>query len=93
MSSQITAYAVPFTVERNRAPRLYRLVNVGDECVRGLRVTLLGSGLLVPVSAPLLAPGQGVTLTVLGFELSKSSVAVVRWFRPNDDEYLWRFSF
>lgn len=93
MSNHTTAYSVPFWIDRHHAPRLYRLVNIGDEAVRGLRVTLLGSGLLLPVDAPVLPPGIGVTLSVVGIDLQASSVVVVRWFRPDGDEYLWRFSF
>ncbi|ARC56343.1 hypothetical protein AS850_04540 [Frondihabitans sp. 762G35] len=93
MSSHPPAYAVPFVIDRSLAPRLYRLVNMGDEVVRGLRVTLLGSGLLVPVSATCLAPGSRLTLTIVGSDLSRDSIVVVRWFRPDGDEYLWRFSF
>jgi hypothetical protein len=93
MTSPAAAYAVPFWIDRRSAPRLYRVVNIGDEVVRGLRVTLVGSGVILPVSAPLLSPGVGVTLTALGPDLSRDGIAVLRWFRPNDDEYLWRFSF
>jgi hypothetical protein len=93
MSSHPPAYAVPFVIDRRLAPRLYRLVNMSDEVVRGLRVTLLGSGLLVPVSATCLAPGAQLTLTIVGTDLSRDSIVVVRWFRPDNEEYLWRFSF
>lgn len=93
MSSHAPAYAVPFWIDRHHAPRLYRLVHVGDESVRGLRVHLLGPGYLVPVFAPLLVPGASLSLTVLGVDLDRSTVAVVSWLRPNGDEYLWRFSF
>lgn len=97
MSSHPPAYAVPFWIDREHAPRLYRVVHLGDEDVRGVRVSLLGPGHLVPVFLPLLTPGSAVTLTLLGLEPgddpARSSVAVVSWLRPNGDEYLWRFSF
>jgi hypothetical protein len=88
-----TAYRVPFRLDRTRGPRVIRLVNDGHETVTGLRVTLLGSGLLVPVSAAALRPGESMALSVIGPELVASGIAVVRWFRPSREEYLWRFSF
>lgn len=88
-----TAYRVPLLVDRSAGPRRYRLVNEGDETVHGLRVTLLGTGLLVPLAAHALAPGEGMTLSVIGVDLARSGIAVVRWFRPDRSEYLWRFSF
>ncbi|NIJ06041.1 hypothetical protein [Frigoribacterium faeni] len=88
-----TAYRVPFRLDRSRGPRVLRLVNDGPETVSGLRVTLLGSGLLVPVSTAALQPGESMSVSVIGPELVTSSIAVVRWFRPTREEYLWRFSF
>jgi hypothetical protein len=88
-----TAYRVPFRLDRSRGPRVLRLVNDGHESVSGLRVTLLGSGLLVPVSAGVLRPGESMAVSVIGPDLVASSIAVVRWFRPSREEYLWRFSF
>ncbi|GAA4670571.1 hypothetical protein [Frondihabitans cladoniiphilus] len=93
MSSHTPAYEVPFWIDRHDAPHLYRLVNLSDEMVRGVRCSLLGPGYLVPLRPTDLGPGVGVTLTLIGSDLSRSSVVVVRWFRENDDEYLWRFSF
>jgi hypothetical protein len=93
MSTQPPAYAVPFWIDRQHAPRLYRVVHLGDEDVRGFRVTLLGPGHVEPVFVPLLTPGQSVTLTVVGVDLSVSTVAVASWLRPDGDDYLWRFSF
>jgi hypothetical protein len=87
------AYSVPFRLDRSRGPRLPRLVNDGTEVVSSLRVTLIGSGLLVPVASASLRPGQSIALSVIAPELVASSIAVVRWFRPSREEYLWRFSF
>jgi hypothetical protein len=92
MSSQSPAYAVPFWVDRERAPHIVRIVNLGDEPVRGLRVTLLGSGHLVPTAPTVLGPGSSLQLTLIGTD-SADSVGVLRWFRPDGDEYLWRFAF
>ena len=41
----------------------------------------------------LLAPGQEVRLGIRGATLPLTAVLVVRWFRPDGDEYLWRVSF
>ncbi|ROQ38405.1 hypothetical protein EDF46_2041 [Frondihabitans sp. PhB188] len=92
MSTLPSAYAVPFWVDRTDEPHVYRLVNLGDEPVRGVRVTLLGSGHLVPVDPRPLPPGRTLTLTLLAVD-SRDSIAVVRWFRPDGDEYVWRFAF
>lgn len=93
MPTTSTAYRVPFEIDRSAGPRRYRLVNTGDETVHGLRITLLGTGLLVPVAAQRLLPGEGLGVSVIGVDLARSGIAVVRWFRPDRSEYLWRFSF
>ena len=93
MTSHTPAYAVPLWVDRASAPRLYRVANLGDETIRGLRADLLGPGHVEPVLVPLLFPGDSVVLTMVGPDLERSSVMVLRWFRPDGDEYLWRFSF
>ncbi|MBD8703101.1 hypothetical protein SOM11_01435 [Frigoribacterium sp. CFBP9039] len=93
MTSTATAYAVPFHVDRSKAPRVHRLVNVADEPVLGIRVTLLGCGLLVPVATNRLDPGDALSVSVIASELTQNSIAVVRWFRPTREEFLWRFSF
>lgn len=93
MTSTATAYAVPFHVDRSKAPRVHRLVNIADEPVHGIRVTLLGCGLLVPVATNRLDPGGALSVSVIASELTQNSIAVVRWFRPTREEFLWRFSF
>jgi hypothetical protein len=90
---QPLAYRVPFVVDRSRAPVRYYLVNRSGETLHGLRLAVLGSGLLLPVSQTRLLPGGVLGFAVRGHELARNSVVVVRWFRPNDDEYLWRVSF
>jgi hypothetical protein len=92
MSNHPPAYAVPFWIDRTLAPHLHRVVNLGDEPVRGLRVSLLGSGHLLPMETTSLGPGSSFTLTTLATD-SRDSVMVLRWFRPDGEEYLWRFSF
>jgi hypothetical protein len=88
-----TPYRVPFRVDRSDAPPVYRLVNTSPETLTGLRVLLLGTGLMLPVSRLRLRPGAALTVIVRGSNLARSSVLVVRWFRPGGEEYLWRVSF
>jgi hypothetical protein len=88
-----TAYRVPLRLDRRGAPRCYRLTNVGDEPLRGLSFSLLGGGLMRASPPLLLSPGQQVQLGIRGDSLPLTAVLVVRWFRPNGDEYLWRVSF
>lgn len=87
------AYQVPLRLDRRGAPDRYLLRNVGDEPLRGLSFSLLGAGLMRATAPLLLAPGQEVRLGIRGATLPLTAVLVVRWFRPNGDEYLWRVSF
>jgi hypothetical protein len=87
------AYRVPLTLDRSGAPHSYRLTNTGSEPLRGLSFSLLGSGLMRATAPVLLVPGQQVRLSIRGAALPVSSILVVRWFRPDGDEYLWRVSF
>jgi hypothetical protein len=87
------AYPVPFIVDRSKAPLRYYLFNRSSETLDGVRLSMLGSGLLLPLSKRRLPPGDTLAFSVRGSDLSRSSVVIVRWFRPNEDEYLWRVSF
>lgn len=90
---QPLAYRVPFAVDRSRAPFRYYLVNVGPETLASVRLSLLGSGLMIPISASRVLPGGILAFSARGHELSRNSVVIVRWFRPSGEEYLWRVSF
>ena len=90
---QPLAYRVPFVVDRSRAPYRYYLVNRSSETLDSVRLSVLGSGLLLPVSQSRVLPGALLGFAVRGPNLARNSVVVVRWFRPNGDEYLWRVSF
>lgn len=90
---QPLAYRVPFAVDRSRAPVRYYLVNRSAEVLESVRLSMLGSGFLVPISSSRMLPGGVLGFTVRGRELARNSVVIVRWFRPNGDEYLWRISF
>lgn len=85
------AYPVPFQLERT--PPNYRLTNLGDEPVHGVAVTIHGAGTLAANSPAKLQPGEALEVTITGEQLARSSILVVRWFRPNGTEYLWRASF
>ncbi|TXN31281.1 hypothetical protein [Lacisediminihabitans profunda] len=87
------AYPVPFRLDRDTGPRRYLLTNAGTEPVDGVTVSLLGSGMM-PASLPAtLLPGESLEVMVSGRDLARCTVLVVRWFRPNGREYLWRVSF
>jgi hypothetical protein len=58
-----------------------------------VRLCLLGSGLLLPLSRRRLPPGTTLAFAVRGEDLARRAVVVVRWFRPDGEEYLWRISF
>jgi hypothetical protein len=87
------SYPVPFVVERDAGPRRYVLTNAGGERLDGITMSLLGAGVM-PASAPsALEPGESLEVLISVHDLPRSTVLVVRWFRPNGDEYLWRVSF
>jgi hypothetical protein len=87
------SYPVPFQLERDCGPRRYLLVNRGVEPVHGVTLSLLGAGVM-PASAPsTLEPGQGLEVVIAARDLARSTVLVVRWFRPSGEEFLWRVSF
>ena len=90
---QPLAYRVPFVVDRSRAPVRYYLVNRSSETLDGLRLAALGSGMLLPITQSRVLPGGLLGFAVVGHDLARSTVVIVRWFRPNGDEYLWRVSF
>ena len=86
------AYPVPFRVDRSRSPRL-RLVNTGDERLRGVTVTLRGPGLLAISPIRTVEPQGSLSVRVRGDRLERDSSLIVRWLRPDDSEYLWRVVF
>lgn len=86
------AYRVPFDLERGPG-RLYRFTNVSDEVVRGLSLTLHGSGVMAANAPRTLAPGETLEVEIAGRHLARDAILVLRWFRPDGIEYLWRVSF
>jgi hypothetical protein len=87
------AYRVPFRLEREPIPNAYRLTNMSTEPLHGVSVTLHGPGVMSASIPSLLAPLDTLEVSVAGYDLARSTILVVRWFRPNDVEYLWRISF
>ena len=90
--TEIPAYPVPFELERGRG-NLCRIHNRGAEILRGVTLTLHGAGMMSTSVPATLAPGEVLEVTVAGRDLARSTILVVRWFRPDDIEYLWRISF
>ena len=90
---QPPAYRGPVVVDRARAPLRYYLVNRSQEPLEGVRLSLLGSGQMLPVSSRRMQPGGIVAFAADSAGLSRTSVVIVRWFRPDGDEYLWRITF
>lgn len=86
-------YAVPFRIDRDAGPRRYLLTNTSGEPLDGVALSLLGQGVM-PASPPkTLDPGQTLEVLISAKDLARSTVLVVRWFRPTGEEFLWRVSF
>jgi hypothetical protein len=89
--SSESAYRVPWNFDRGDG--IYRLRNLGRERLTGVMFSLHGSGVM-PVSAPsTLEPGDVLEIVISGSDLARNTIGVVRWFRPDGQEYLWRVSF
>lgn len=93
MTPREPAYRVPFALERLPELNLYRLTNTSDEPVIGATLTLHGSGLMATSSPRSLAPNETMEAHIAGRDLAVNAILVVRWFRPNGTEFLWRISF
>lgn len=85
-------YGVPFHVERHQAPT-YLLRNTGHEQLTAVTLTLLGHGVLRPTGPRCLEPGTTLRFVVRADDTARSTIVVVRWFRPDGREFLWRISF
>ena len=91
MTTRPPAYRVPFRLERDGAR--FRLVNIGREVVFGVTFTLHGTGVMAASAPKLLAPDHGVEVIIAARDRAVDTILVIRWFRPNGVEYLWRVSF
>lgn len=85
-------YRIPFTFDRSRPP-CFRLTNVGAETLRGVSATLLGRGLMPAGPPRSLRPGEHLEVTIRGDDLARETTLVIRWLRPDNEEYLWRVVF
>jgi hypothetical protein len=91
------AYRVPWQFERGDGigmpANCFRLRNLGPERLTRVTFNLYGAGLM-PSSAPsTLEPGDSLEIVISGADLSRDTIGLVRWFRPANQEYLWRVSF
>ena len=82
------AYRVPFLLERQ--PPTYRFLNDSPEPVHGVAVIVHGVSALAANSPAKLQPGEQLEVTIDERHLATGSLLVVRWFRPDGVEYLWR---
>ena len=82
------AYPVPFAIERDDARRL-RLRNGSAETLHWVRVEVAPRGLAWAPLTPRLEPGAAVEVAVQGSRLELDSRVIVRWRRPNGEEYLY----
>lgn len=92
MNTGSPAYAVPFRLRR-RAVGSFVLTNASRETVHGVSFTLHGAGVMSLTAPAKLEPGAEVEVTVRGVDLARATILVIRWFRANGDEYLWRVAF
>jgi hypothetical protein len=92
--ARATAYAVPWTFDRSLGPPLFTLTNVGSEVLHAISLHLLGSGTMLCRAPITMRPGDTVRIVLRhDDDLARDTVLVVRWFRPDGGEYLWRVSF
>jgi len=87
MVTRPLAYRVPFSLEREPARHLYRLTNLSAEVVHGVTFTLHGAGVMALSPPKTLRPDHGIEVTIAA---RVNAILVIRWFRPNRVEYLWR---
>jgi hypothetical protein len=85
------AYRVPWVFDR--ADGHYSLRNLGREPLTGVTLSLYGSGMMPATAPSTLLPGDCLEVMISGADLARDTIGVVRWFRPNGQEYLWRVSF
>ena len=88
MATRPRAYRVPFVLERDSALHVYRLVNESTETVSGVSFTVHGGGVMALSPPRVIRPGHGIEVTIAA--RSSDAILVVRWFRADGAEYLWR---
>ncbi len=88
------AYAVPWDFDRSQGPPVFTLTNAGTEVLHAISLHLLGSGRMLCRAPITMRPGDSMRIVLRHDEdLALDTVLVVRWFRPDGGEYLWRVSF
>lgn len=93
MVTRPLAYRVPFVLEREPERHAYRLTNTSAETVHGVTFTLHGAGVMAASPPRVVRPQHGIEVTVASRRDEPGAILVVRWFRPNGIEYLWRVAF
>ena len=93
MTTRPHAYRVPFLLERQPAANLYRLTNTSAETVHGVTFTLHGTGVMAFSPPKAMRPEHGIEVTIAARRIEQNTILVIRWFRPNGIEYLWRVAF
>jgi tRNA threonylcarbamoyladenosine modification (KEOPS) complex Pcc1 subunit len=88
-----SAYLVPWSFDRSLGPPRFALDNIGAEVLHAISLHLLGSGTMASRAPLVMRPGDRLVLTIRADDLARDTVLLVRWFRPNGEEYLWRVSF
>lgn len=86
-----SSYLVPWVFERGAGH--YALRNVGREPLGAVTFMLFGSGVMPATTPSTLQAGEALEIMIAGSNLARNTVGVVRWFRPDGREYLWRVSF
>jgi hypothetical protein len=89
--SSESAYRVPWLFAR--APGHYSLRNLGSEALTAVTFNLYGAGVMPATAPATLYSGDVLEIAISGNDLARDTIGVVRWFRPNGQEYLWRVSF
>lgn len=79
--------------DRSLPPPHFALQNDGGEVLHAISLHLLGSGSMLRRAPLTMCPGDRIVLSIREDDLARNSVLVVRWFRPDGSEYLWRVSF
>ena len=85
------AYRVPFLLEREPARHAYLLTNTSPETVHGVTFTMHGAGVMAVSPPRVIKPEHGIEVTIATG--AREAILVIRWFRPNGTEYLWRVEF
>ena len=86
-----SAYRVPWIFQRGEAH--YALRNLGREPLTAVTFSLYGSGMMPATAPSTLHAGETLEIMISGNDLARDTIGIVRWFRPNGQEYLWRVSF